>query len=173
MWPAGPGTLVVAAAVVSGCGYALVGGGNALDPSIRNIGVPPFVNLTPVVDLDVKLTESVRAELGRRPRIVVLPEAQGDAILSGRVTNADQTPSAFNASGQAERFTITVTLAVDFKIVRDNTTRSETRSADEPFPATAGASPDLSAFFRQNEGALDRIARKLARSIVSALLEAF
>ena len=40
-------------------------------------------------------------------------------------------------------------------------------------PATAGAIGDVTAFFGQDVAALDRMSTEFARSVVSALLEAF
>jgi len=44
---------------------------------------------------------------------------------------------------------------------------------EEYEPATAGAVADVTAFFGQDVNAYDRIATEFARSVVSALLEAF
>ena len=43
--------LLLTLVVLSGCGYALVGHSNFLDPSIRTIEVPAFVNRTTRVEL--------------------------------------------------------------------------------------------------------------------------
>ena len=52
-------TLLAAAGLAGGCGYALVGRGTVVDPSIKKIGVPMFVNGTGKALLDQKVTQRV------------------------------------------------------------------------------------------------------------------
>ena len=54
-----------------GCGYSLAGRGSFLPEYIKNIGVPPFTNNTPVFDIDRRVTEHVRAQLSGRGKYKV------------------------------------------------------------------------------------------------------
>ena len=58
--------LALAAATSSSCGYALAGRGSFLPAYIRTIGIPQFVNVTPVYEIEQVLTESVRTEFINR-----------------------------------------------------------------------------------------------------------
>ena len=45
------------------CGYALAGRGSFLPAYIKIIGIPQFVNTTPIYELEQVFTEKVRTEL--------------------------------------------------------------------------------------------------------------
>ena len=56
--------VIVALGLSTGCtGYSLAGRGSFLPPHIRTIGVPTFTNLTPVYDVERRVTERVVSEL--------------------------------------------------------------------------------------------------------------
>jgi hypothetical protein len=175
--PIGLTLLLAALALAPACGYGLAGRLNALPEHIRKIGVPQFINQTEIPDLDVKFSEEVRAEFRSRRKYRVEPtDKDVDAVMIGKITAVHKNPSAFDSnSGQATRYTITVVVAVEFKDLRDNKVHysNPAESTDDQFPVSSGANADLGAFFRQNTGALDRIAKQFARSVVSSILEAF
>ena len=81
----------------SGCGYALVGRGTVVDPSIRRIGVPTFVNGSGKALLDQKVTQRVIEELLRRGRFDVVQERTGvDALVEGELLRYDARPVGFS-----------------------------------------------------------------------------
>ncbi len=51
--------IVLGILCLGGCGYALVGHSNFLDPSIHTIEVPAFVNRTTRVELEQRVTQAV------------------------------------------------------------------------------------------------------------------
>ena len=51
---------------LAGCGYALVGKGTVIAPTIKRIGVPLFKDLTGKPSLDQKVTARVIEELLKR-----------------------------------------------------------------------------------------------------------
>ncbi len=55
--------------LVSGCGYALVGTGNVLDPSVHTLYLPAFVNRTTRVELEQRVTSAVGSEFVARGRV--------------------------------------------------------------------------------------------------------
>ena len=164
---------------LSGCGYALAGRGSALPASVRTIGIPMFTNRTSVFNLETTLTTKVRAEFIGRGRYQIVPSASGvDSVLVGEVTSVSIVPSAFNAQQLASRYAITMTARVELKDTRDDRVLWENPSLvfRQEFDATgtqgAGAI-DATTFFGQDTNALDRLSGEFARSIVSAILEAF
>lgn len=167
--------LALAALVLSpACVYSLAGRSNNLPAHIRVIGVPQLVNQTIVTDLDVVLTEAVRAEFRTRRGLRVESTDQGvDGVLTGRITFAESTPAALDpTSGLATHYTITVTVAVEFKDVSNNKvllTRPSFTVTDQ-YPASPGSTNDIAAYFRQNAGALERIAKQFSRTIVAEIL---
>jgi outer membrane lipopolysaccharide assembly protein LptE/RlpB len=169
--------LLAVVPVVSGCGYSLAGRGSFLPEYIRNIGVPPFTNSTPVFDIDRRVSEHVRAELSGRGKYKVFPtEAGNDAVLTGEITSIMVTPVTFNQQNQASRYAFIMSARVEFKDLKSGKvlwSNPAVQFREEYEPATVGAVADVTTFFGQDVNAYDRIATEFARSVVSALLEAF
>jgi hypothetical protein len=161
----------------SGCGYSLAGRGSFLPSSIRVIGVPEFVNQTPYPDVERRFTERVRSEfIGRGHFQVLAQEAGVDAVLRGTITGLSLIPANFNESQQATRYTIVVNTKIEFVDLKSNKTLWENPSMvyreDYELPSDTQAG-NPSAFFGQGSNALERVANDFARSVVSAILEAF
>lgn len=161
----------------SGCGYALAGRGSFLPEYIRAIGVPPFVNNTPVFDVDRRVSDRVRAELTNRGKYKVYPvEAGTDAVLTGEISSIVITPASFNQQQQATRYVLILTAKVEFKDLKTGKVlwmNPAMQFRDEFEPSTGTSALDPTAFFGQDTNALERLATEFARSVVSALLEAF
>lgn len=165
------------AAMTAGCGYALAGRGSALPPHIRVIGVPLFRNATPVFDLDRKITERVRTELLGRGKYRVEPRATGvDAVVEATITSLTLTPATFDANRQASRYFVTITASVSFKDLKTGKEiwANPGLSFRDEYPITnASSATDATAFFGQETNAVTRLASDFARTVVSAMLEAF
>ena len=160
-----------------GCGYSLAGRGSFLPAYIRNIGVPPFTNNTSVFDVDRRVTEQVRRELTGRGKYKVFPvEAGNDAVLTGEISAISIVPVSFNQQQQASRYALILSARVEFKDLKTGKVlwSNPAMQFREEFEPTTGTNlGDANAFFGQDSNAMDRIASEFARSVVSALLEAF
>jgi len=160
-----------------GCGYALAGRGTFLPPSIRTIGVPTFANRSTVFNLETLLTQKVRSEFIGRGKYQILPEATGvDALLTGEVTSVSIAPLSFSDTQLASRYAVTMTARVELRDSRENKLLWENSSVTfrQEYDATSGTNiGDPTAFFQQDVNALDRMSSEFARTIVSAILEAF
>lgn len=166
--------LLVAAA---GCGYGLVGRGIAVDPSIKRLGVPLFKDRTGKAGLDQKITQSVVAELLKRRRFDVVPEATGvDAVVEGELLAYNVAPVGFTDTGgaanvtQASRYSVVVVARVTYKKL----------GAEQPIWVNESFSfrdeydvGDAATFFDREDQAIDRLSISFARSLVAAMLEAF
>jgi outer membrane lipopolysaccharide assembly protein LptE/RlpB len=166
-----------AAAGSSSCGYALAGRGSFLPAYIRTIGIPQFVNITPVYELEQVLTERVRTEFINRGNYKVLPETAGvDAVLRGEILTVQIQPASFTDQQQASRYVLTVTAKIEFRDLKSNKVLWENPQwvfRDE-YEASAGADAlDPNAFLAQGTDALERLGSEFAKSVVSAILEAF
>jgi lipopolysaccharide assembly LptE-like protein len=159
------------------CGYSLAGRGSFLPPYIRTIGIPTFVNRTSVFNLETLLTQRVRSEFIGRGKYQILPESTGvDALLTGEVTAVSIVPSSFNTQQLASRYAITMTARIALRDVRENKVLWENSSVmfRQDYEATSGrGATDPVAFFQQDANALERMSTEFARTIVSAILEAF
>ena len=168
---------VLCGSLNSGCGYALAGRGSFLPASIKTIGIPMFTNQTTVFNLETTLTTKVRSEFIGRGKYEILPEATGvDALLTGEVTSVSIAPSSFSATQLASRYAITMTARVELRDARANVVLWDNPSLvfRQEYDASGGQTAvDPAAFFGQDTNALDRMSTDFARSIVSAILEAF
>lgn len=160
-----------------GCGYSLAGRGSFLPESIKIVGVPMFVNNTAVYDVEKRITERVRSEFIGRGKYKVEPNATGvDAVLLGEISSITLAPAAFTEERLASRYILTVTAKIEFRDVKADKVLWSNPSMQfrEEYEQTNTASAtDATAFFGQNVNAVERLASEFARSIVSAILEAF
>jgi hypothetical protein len=158
----------------SACGYALEGRGVTVDPSIRRIGVPLFRDRTGKPGLDQRVTREVTDELLKRGRFAVVPETSGvDAILDGELVGYNVVPVGFSdAAGQtqASRYSIQLVARVVYKKLGE----------EEPIWSNDSFSfrdeydlGDPVNFFDREDQAIERLVQSFARSLVSAMLEAF
>jgi hypothetical protein len=162
---------------LGGCGYSLAGRGSFLPSYIKTIGVPPFINRTTVFNLETLLTQKVRAEFIGRGKYQILPQNTGvDAVLTGEVTGVTIVPSSFSTAQLASRYALTMTARIELRETRENKVLWENPSVmlRQEYEATSGRGvTDAVAFFQQDTNALERMSTEFARTIVSAILEAF
>ncbi len=161
-------------AALQGCGYALVGKGVIVDPSIKRIGVPLVKDRTGKAGLDQKVTRAVIEELQKRGRFEVLQSAEGvDALVDIELTSYNVAPVAFEGTAGA-------TQASRYAIVLASRVRYAKTDAKEPIWANDYFSyrddydlGDSLTFFDREDQAIDRLTQAFARQLVSAMLEAF
>jgi hypothetical protein len=172
-------TIIILLATVLnyGCGYTLAGRGSFLPPHIKIIGVPMFVNNTPVFEIEQKITSKVQAELIGRGRYEVKPDRQNvDAVLLGEVQAVALAPAAFNDQQQATRYAVTIVAKIEFRDLKTDKVlwANPALAFSEQYDvATTQTALDPNAFLGQNANAMERLASEFARTIVSAILESF
>jgi hypothetical protein len=168
--------LLTAMALSSGCGYALSGRGSFLPDYIQIVGVPDFTNKTTVFELERVLSDRVRAEFGSRGKYRVQPDTNNvDAILTGTIVDVRPRNTAYTAGSQSARVALDVIASFEFRDVRENKviwTNPAMRFTEEYSPTTATGT-DPAAFLGGNRNALERLAQNFARSVVTAIFEAF
>lgn len=157
------------------CGYALVGRGTVVDPTIKRIGVPLFRDATGHAGLDQKITQKVVEELLKRGRFEVVEDRVGvDALVDGELLRFDQTAVGFESGGdrtQASRYAITLTARVRYA----KTGQDEPIWANDSFSFREeyDVGSDAATFLNLEGPAVERLATSFARSLVAAMLEAF
>lgn len=155
----------------------MAGRGSFLPAYVRTLGVPTFANHTVVFNLETMLTQKVRSEFIGRGKFQILPEATGvDALLSGEVVAVNIQPASFTPNQLASRYAITMVAKIELRDMRENKVLWENPSVTfrQEYDATGGrAVIDPAAFFQQDTNALERLSTEFARTIVSAILEAF
>jgi len=167
---------LLSAAGATACGYALVGKGVTIDPSIRRIGVPVFRDGTGKPGMDQKVTQKVIEELLKRGRFDVVQEAAGvDALVEGDLISYIAVPIGFSDEGgartQANRYSVTLTARVRYT----KTGQQEPIWQNDAFATRDeyDVAGDPSEFVQLEEQAQERLTTQFARSLVAAMLEAF
>jgi len=174
MRASGPAAAALALAL-SGCGYALVGKGTVIDPTIKRIGVPLFKSASAKPGLDQKVTQKVVEELLKRGRFDVVSDSTGvDAVVDGEITAYTPRLAGLGQTGGksvANSYEVTLTARIRFAKVgaRDPIWANDAFSFRDEYDVGDNAQ----AFFDREDQAIDRLATSFARSLVAAMLEAF
>ena len=160
-------------ALLSGCGYSLVGTSKGwLPETIRTVWVPAFVNDTPVVGLEQRLTAAVLRELSARRRLKPAPSLeQADALLLGRVSGYSLQPVRFDGQGRAVEYQVVITARITLK-----ERATDKVLFDDPaflFRQPYNVPVSGSSYFNPETLAIDQMAQPFARSVVATILEGF
>jgi hypothetical protein len=177
----GAACAIVLALTFSGCGYSLAGRGSFLPPSIRRVAIPQIENRTNVTQVEQVITEKIRNEfIGRGKYEVVTDRTGADAVLSGTIISIFLQPATLSNNQLASRYVFTLTMSVQFtdaktnEVIWSNDALTFREEYDQGNANTTGGSPlDGSAFVNQERSSFDRISTDLARTVVTAILEAF
>jgi hypothetical protein len=156
---------------LTGCGYALVGRGNALPADIRKIYIKPIENRTGHQRVDQAVTLAIGDEMVKRQRFALTTSREGaDAELSGAVVGFGATPVTFDTAGRATAYELSLTASIAFKRVADDKViwQNANYNFRENFPLSAS-----NAFVDLEYSAIDQAAKAFARTLVSDLLEGF
>jgi hypothetical protein len=161
-----------------GCGYSLAGRGSFLPAYIQTVGIPQLLNRTTFYDVEQILTEKVRAEFIGRGKYRITPDTTGvDAVLTGEVLGIYVQPVGFTDQQLASRYQFTLQMKVSFTDARTGQElwSNEALTFREEYELTTRGSTALegAAFLDQERSAFDRIATDIARTVVTAILEAF
>jgi len=169
--------MVLLAANAAGCGYTLAGRGSFLPSYIKVIGIPEFANNTPFFEVEQLFSDKVRSELIGRGKYSVVPRDTGvDAVVKGTIVSLSLAPANFNQQQQATRYVILIQTSIQFidlktnKVLWENQRMTFREEYDLPPETQAG---DPAAFFGQSSNAMQRVATDFARTVISAILEAF
>jgi hypothetical protein len=170
--------VVVLAAMSSSCGYALAGRGSFLPDYIKVVGIPPIENRSTFLLVEQVLTEKIRTEFIGRGKYEVVNDASGsDAVLTGEITGVSAQPVGFTENQLASRYLFVMTMRVSLTDSRTSmvlwsndalTFRQESEMTTKGAAVLEGA-----AFIDQERSSFDRIAGDVARTVVTAILEAF
>lgn len=154
------------------CGYALVGRSNFLDPSIRTIEVPAFVNRTTRVELEQRVTQAVAEEFVSRGRLTLVTDRKNaHVILRGSIDTFNIFPIAFEA-GRATRYQISITAKIE---LLDHRNEDKVLWRNDQYRFTENYEVNLASTdaFDQETRAIQEIAVRFAEGLVTNLLEGF
>jgi len=164
------GILVLAAA---GCGYHIAGRTGMMPKDIKTISIAAFLNATPRYDIARVLPADLAREFHARTRYVIVTDpSQADAELVGIVAKFESIPTTSDPkSGRATGAQVVVTL--NLKLTDRHTGKVLFERTSYEFRERYEVSVDPQAYFDESGGAVHRLSRDLARSVVTAILENF
>jgi outer membrane lipopolysaccharide assembly protein LptE/RlpB len=155
------------------CGYQVAGRGNRLPPDIRTLAVPIFANQSSTFRIEQKLTAAVTREFIERTRFQITPNpAAADAVLKGTVKDVRSGVITFDlTTGRASSLQIQVT--ADVKLEDLHSKKVVYANPNFVFREEYQVSQTTSGLFEEDQAALDRLSRDVARTLVTEVLENF
>ena len=168
---------VCAALTASGCGYALAGHGSYLPATIKTVGIPPIENGTDVQRIEQILTERVRnAFIDRGKYNVVNDETGADAVLRIRIVGFTLQPSGLNQQQLASRYLVTIVAKVSFVDLKNPGQplwSNDALTFRDEYELGSTNTANGATLVDQQRSVADRITTDAARTIVTAIFEAF
>jgi hypothetical protein len=169
--------VLFAGTLTSGCGYALAGRGSFLPDYIRTVGIPPLENRT-TFQVEQVLTEKIRTEFIGRGKYTVVPEETGaQAVLEGAINGITVQPVGFTEQQLASRYLFTLTMRVSFTDATTNevlwSNEALTFRGEYDLQTQSNVALEGAAFSDLERTSIERISTDVARTVVTAILEAF
>lgn len=171
--------------MMTGCGYHVGGKADLLPKTLHTVYVPAFTNVSQRYTLTDRLPEAISREFIARTRYKPVPRIEdADAILRGAVTNYYAYPIISDPqTGRATSLQMGVTMQISLidrltgKVLY-NRQGLDVRQRYEIAPVVANTTtsvplPTPNTYFDESEAGLERLSREVARTVISALLEAF
>jgi outer membrane lipopolysaccharide assembly protein LptE/RlpB len=158
---------------LSSCGYHVAGRGDRLPPDVKTIAVPIFVNSTSKYRIEQRVSAAVTREFLQRTKFRITPDPAGaDAVLKGEIKDIRAGVIAFDLStGRATTLQVQVLAHVD--LIDEHTKQVLFSNHNYIFREEYQISQSPSALFEEQDPALDRLSRDLARTLVTEILENF
>ncbi len=155
------------------CGYRIAGKGSRLPAELKSIAVPAFKNETPRFRIEQKISSAVTRELIRRTGFGITAIKDGaDAVLNGKVIRAGFRAVAFDPNtGRAT--TLQMEIIAGVELVENGSGKVLFSNPRYIFREQYQIDPNIEVLFEEDDVALDRISRDLARTLVSEILENF
>src|ERR1700688_741572 len=158
---------------LSSCGYHVAGKGDLVPKSVHTIAIPAFANITTRYKLTDHLPQAITREFISRTRYQIVTDVnQADAVLRGSIVNYVAYPTTIDQqTGRASGLQVNVTLQITL-------TERATGKVIYSRPSFEvhdryELSINASTYFEEGDAALDRLARDVARDLVSSILENF
>jgi hypothetical protein len=155
------------------CGYHVAGRGERLPPDIKTIAVPIFTNQSSTFRIEQRLAAAVTREFLERTKFQVTTNPAGaDAILKGAVKEVTRGVITYDlTTGRASSLQIQV--LADVKLLDLHSNKVVYANPNFVFREEYQVSQTTSGLFEEDQAALDRLSRDVARTLVTDLLENF
>ena len=164
--------VTLAALLLTGCGYRVGSQGSLLPKDVRTIAVLPWGNATTQYKLPAYMSQAISRELISRTRYnVVADPGKADATVSGSVVNIFNSVTIYDpVSGRSTGAQMMVQVQVQ---VVDKTGKVLFTRPNLEFRDRYELAVESRQYIDESQATLERISRAMARSVVSAILEAF
>ena len=166
--------LLCIAALATGCGYHVGGKADLIPKNIKTIAVPAFANGTERYKLARLLATNITQEFITRTKYnIVADPNQADAVLKGTLSSFARLLRSFPipVSGRATGAEIVVTLQIT--LTERATGKVLFTQPSQEFRERYEISTDPQTYFDESGTAIERVARDVARTVVTAILENF
>jgi len=182
---AGVRTLIVflslGLSAASACGYRRAGLGEGLPKGWRTIGIPTLKNATQHYEVEQRFTQALVREFVERSRYaVVRRDSDVDAVLRGEITGVGAAPVIYGREAFGSTYLVTVYLKVSLTDTKTNKIiyQNDGFVFRDQYAINARVLPNtnrvtVEQVFSEEATAIDRIARDLAASVVTSVLETF
>ena len=153
------------------CGYHVAGRGDRLPPDVKTIAVPAFVNQSNRYRIEQTLAAAVTRELIERTQYRVTADpSQADAVLKGTVKDVQAGVVSFDVTtGRANSLQVVVAASVE--LVDQHTKKVLFSNPNYIFREEYEISSSNSQLFEEDQPALERLSRDLAKTLVTDILE--
>jgi outer membrane lipopolysaccharide assembly protein LptE/RlpB len=101
--------------LVAGCGYQMVGKQTQVPPGLNSIAIPTFLNQTLEPGIEVQLTQGFLREFIFDRRVRVVGRREADSILEGVIKSFRRFSVAYNQSGIALEYQVTMVVDLTLK----------------------------------------------------------
>lgn len=164
-------TIISALFALDGCGYHVAGRTDSLPKSIHVIAVPALENKTTSYRIEQRLTAATIHEfLARTQYKITSDQANGDAVLRGKIVSVEALPLLFDTTTQRAT-TMLVTVKCEVSLTETATQKVLYHSDNFLFRNEYEISTDVKSFFAEQDPALDRLAKDFATRLVAAVTE--
>jgi len=155
------------------CGYHVAGRGDRLPPDLKAIAVPVFVNESSRFRIEQTLAAAVTREFIERTRFRITPNpADADAVLKGTVKDVRSGVITYDLNtGRATSLQVQVTANIE--LVDQHSNKVLFSNDRYIFREEYQVSLNPSAQFEEDQPALERLARDMAHTLVTDILENF
>jgi hypothetical protein len=157
------------------CGYHARSAVTRLPAGIESLGIPTFRNLTPQYKIEQLITSAVLKEFMLRTRAPINSNKAGvDSVLLGEIRSVSSTPVTYGNQTVGSQtfgsaFLVTVQLGVRLIRLKDSTVLW--RNDDFLYRERYVLNTNVRDFFSEENPALERLAKDLAASLASTILD--
>jgi outer membrane lipopolysaccharide assembly protein LptE/RlpB len=162
---------LLAALLLAGCGYRIVGVGGQLPGGITRVEVPVFENRSSRTNLGRQLTEDFISQLNGAAKVSVVAGDAAQGRIEATVTSYKRDPITFDSKQKPLENRLTIVMDVSLVSKLDKRVLFSERSVSVRYDYSVKT--DLQENDRLEEEALRAASKQMSQKLVSLMLESF